>query len=143
MFDPTNTTHLQQLKSEVLNDPIGMGYVKSDNSDIRQKINHPASNVGGETGSEEATVGMLMKHLDLTELAALNQAQQFYVEMVLHWQPDTLIDFLRSRLVAIFGVQSNTVQGVASELVPLSRAEVLWGEGTQINRDNLVAARKV
>lgn len=134
---------LAALKAEVQNDPASMGYVKSDNHDIRVKINDPALNSGSETGAKPITVMMLMKHLDRAEALALSPAERWYVERVCGWPPETDITQLRAVIVGIFGGQSSTAQGVAGEIKPLSRAEVLWGEGTVVTRDHLIAARKI
>lgn len=143
-FDRFNQDHLNQLKTEVVNDPITMGYGDIGNtSQNRRLINNPASNVGGESVQTMLTVENLHKALEIADYTStqVGDAGRSYLENFLAMPFETEIEQFRAKIESIFQANDPTRTNLDNQNRTLSRAEVLWGEGTDISKDDYITAR--
>ena len=153
-FDHTNQDHLNQLKTEVETDPIGMGYVPdSTKAGVIDPINDPARNVGGETTGAPLTRNLLMDAI-MTAPAEFVAGPQFTegdfnaVKAVLDLED---VDFgangniEKYRAVITAAFDSNNTRTIHTALInqskALSRAEVLFGLGVEITQQGWFTAR--
>lgn len=144
-FDRSNPTHLAALKSEVLTDPIAMGYVSGNTGDVLSRLNDPALNVGGDTGADFLTPKNL---LNVLFGEAISSQDQFKIQLVFESAStiDDDISIFRDDLSAL-GVGLATAIGTITR--SLSRGEVLFGaldangsyEKVYITREDWLAAR--
>jgi len=147
-FDRTNPTHLAQLNTEVDTDPMGMGYDTAQTQPTLNMLNDPEINVElpRPTTGERLSVGVL---LDIPELAVdLNHAQvteghKLFLSSFMGRDFDLDIERFRPQIIDALRSNSNTVTALNALERDLSRAEVLWGPGTEITRADWKAARVV
>ena len=148
-FDNTDPTDIAELQTEVNTDPIGMGYAGTNNTNQKlDLLNDPANNVGGETAGEAFTPRLMLDVIvpdDMTPGGQMSQGELEWIKMLLEASNDVddenLAEFrgkFRQTLVDSGATASVTALDAATR--PLSRAEVLWGEGTIITRDDWFAA---
>lgn len=146
-FDRNNFTDLTALKSEVLNDPVGVGYAASINvtSELLSLLNDPASNPGNETVSipvEELDITDISAVIDPSEYDALSAYNKEWVKMFINRPKDEGLRSYQTKFLAIFGQGTVTRSAViALRAKKASRAEVLFGVNTVISRDDLIRAR--
>ena len=136
-FDITNDLHLQELQSEVNVDPIGMGYAalpSTDTKKLLEALNESSSNVGGETA------GAIFNHATLLATwepkGVLNEMLPWIESLVK--DPGDISSY-EAKYRADCGTLSLTALDAVT--LPQSRAEVLWGQGTIITKDDWFAAR--
>jgi hypothetical protein len=144
-FDRNDPAQLQQLSDEVRLDPIGMGYAAqlTNTAQLLKLLNDPANNVGGETAQRDFTVDALLDALEPSDLSAgptVAGAGDWVSYLVAWGSAGNSIASYRTKFRTIFNVNSTTVQALDAQTKPLSRAEVLWGEGTVITRQDWGAA---
>lgn len=146
-FDRTNPADLAALHAEVNNDPILMGYaaVIDNTTQLLKLINDPGNNAGGETAGVQLTVGLLLEHMLPSDFDAVqvSDGERRYIESFLGRDFSLNIERYRPQIVAAFRANSTTVSNLNALSRPLSRAEVLFGEGTVIVRDDWIAARDI
>ncbi len=143
-FDRSNTIDLQQLYDERTINPISMTYPTNDNQFIKV-INDPNDNVGGETIGRVFNVASLLDALDPQNF----DAQQTVTDAAVYTQTLVTASQLEGVDIApykakwrnMFAANSSTVVALDAQTTPLSRTEVLWGEGTSLVSDDWVAAR--
>ena len=145
-FDRNDSANLAALKSEVLTDPIGMGYapVVENTSQLLKLLNDPANNVGGETVDEELTAEILLDVIDTSELGSnqVDAGELEWLKMVFHYALQGYdIEKYRAKITGIFQQNSATNQAIDALQRSLSRAEVLFGPGTVLGREDWFAAR--
>jgi hypothetical protein len=140
-FDRTTQADLDALKAEVVNDPAALGYDMQSTKIILDKLNSPAANPGGQTVSIPLTVGLLVENLDPGEYASLTQGERDYVSIFLMRNVSENLDAVKTKLATLFPANGPTRGNIGQLRRAASRAEVLFGEGTQINRDDWIAAR--
>lgn len=143
-FDRFNQDHLNQLKTEIVNDPITMGYGDIGNtSQNRRLLNDPASNVGGESVQIALTTETLHQAIEIADYTStqVGDAGRSYLENFLVMPFETVIEQFRSKIESVFQPADQTRTNLDNQNRPLSRAEVRWGEGTDISKDDYIAAR--
>jgi len=144
-FDRSNPADLLILKTEVNTDPLGIGYPLNNPTQIIKLINNPASNLGGETTNRAFDAAALLDALDPQDFSA----NQTSAEAAAYTQ--TLvsasrfggvdIEILKPKWRGMFAGNSSTVAALDAQTMALSRAEVLFGQGTTLVRDDWFAAR--
>lgn len=151
-FDRTNPADLQALQTEVNTDPIGMGYVPSSTkSGVLDPINTPADNVGGETTGADLTQRLLMDAI-LAAPTEFSPGGQFsdgehsaivaVVTMNLEEFGETQgIEEWRARIRTALTGAPGIIAALDAQSRALSRAEVLFGEGTTISQQDWFSAR--
>lgn len=147
MFDVTDPADLLALKTEVNTDPISMGYdANGGTKQILNLLNLPENNVGGETVGESFTPRLMLEILepgDLTVGGQFTEGEQAWIKLLMESSAtlDDDIELFRAKFISVFPANSATVTNLAARLRNLSRAEVLFGEGTSISRNDWFAAR--
>ena len=146
-FDRSDPADLLALKTEVNSDPIGMGYdATGPTKAILDLLNEPASNVGGETTGEDLTVNLLLAAIDPNELTVGGQ----FTEGELAWlklvvestqSPEENIEQHRAKITALFQPSDQTRVDLEAQSRAMSRAEVRFGIGTNISRQDWFSAR--
>ena len=145
MFDRSNPADLAALKSEVETDPLSMGYaaVITQTNNLLRLLNDPANNVGGETVARPFDVQAMLDALDPIELddqqTTVGAAE--YTHMLAEMSLQFDISPYKSKWASMFAGNSATVTALNAQTAPLSRAEVLFGQGTILTRDDWAAAR--
>ena len=146
-FDRNDPANLLALKTEVNTDPIGMGYAGVNNTAaILKLLNAPANNVGGETAAAPFTVENMLVALVPTELDAqqTNAGAGDYINALVTAGGQfggVDIEQFKTDFRAMFAGNSATVAALDAQTAALSRAEVLFGQGTSLSRDDWIAAR--
>lgn len=142
-FDRTNPADLATLKTEVNTDPIGMGYNPDNTQQVIKPINDPDSNVGGETQSRPFNVSAMLDALVPADYDAQQTATDAatYVHTLVEYGAYGDIAPYKTKFRDLFAANSDTVAALDAQISPLSRAEVLFGIGTIITRDDWIAAR--
>jgi len=149
MFDVTDPADLLALKTEVNTDPISMGYDPAGGTRILlDLLNEPGSNVGGETTGAPLTARALWEICadnpdDLTPHGPFSEGDQFVVQQFFEiaGSPEADLSWGRARLRSLFPAADGIVDAIDALLRTMSRAEVLFGEGTTISRTDWFAAR--
>ena len=143
-YDINDPADLAALKSEATTDPIGMGYdINGATQQLLKQFNDPALNVNGDVSARAFSAESLMDALDPTEFdspqtqAEAAQYSHILVEMAAYSD----IEPYKAKWRAMFAANSATVAALDSQTSALSRAEVLFGAGTNISRDDWFAAR--
>jgi len=140
-FDRTDPTDLAALKAEVNTDPISMGYDPSGaTSQLLKLLNDPANNVGGETSARVFDVSALLDALDPADLDAQQtnaHAAQWINTIVQNGDTEPYKNKFRD----LFAANSATVTALDAQVSALSRGEVLFGQATNITREDWFAAR--
>jgi hypothetical protein len=147
-FDRNDPADLAALKSEVETDPIGMGYAAqlSNTAQLLKLLNEPANNVGGETGNRVFDYAALLDALDPNELDAQQTeggAGDYIVALMALSGAGRVQDLepWKQKFRGMFSANGATVTALDAQTSPLSRAEVLFGQGTIITREDWFAAR--
>ena len=148
-FDRSDPTDLASLKSEVNTDPIAMGYNPTGSTQqLLNKLNDPANNVGGDTATAPLTARLLWEAAadnsdDLTPHGQFSEGDQIAFRGLLEISesPDDDISWARTRVANLFPAQDGLRQALEAQVRALSRAEVLFGENTNISREDWFAAR--
>ena len=143
-FDVNDPAHLLTLKTEVATDPIGMDY-SGNTTLLLKQLSDADKNVGGEVAGATLTVGLLFDAIALSP-ADLNLQGQFgegahlFIGNLL--QRELEIDIQKYR-AAVEGALSNgaVLTELEGQTMPLSRAEVLFGQGTSLSKPDWYAAR--
>jgi len=147
MFDRGDPADLLSLQTEVTTDPIAMGYDASGPTQpLLKLLNDAALNVGGDTAGRLFDVESMMDAYDPQDLDA-QQAPPGLANYV-----HTLVEVFgsgieiaqyKAQFRALFALipNSTTVSALDAQTVALSRAEVLFGQGTVISREDWTAAR--
>jgi len=140
-FDRNDPVDLAALKSEESVDPISMGYASANNTNTTLNLfNDPDNNVGGESASRVFDASALLDALEPTEFEAQqtsgNAAE--YSAMLIGFGD---ITSYKVRWRGMFAANSDTVVALDAQTSPLSRCEVLFGQGTVISKADWFAAR--
>jgi hypothetical protein len=143
-FDRTDAADLAALKSEVNTDPISMGYDPAGPTQaILKLLNDPANNVGGETTARPFDPSAMMDALDPADYESPQSGVKAaeYTHMLLELGAYQDISTYKTKWREQFAANSATVAALDAQTTALSRAEVLFGQGTNISRDDWFAAR--
>ena len=140
-FDRTDPTDLAALKSEESVDPISMGYASANNTtQLISLFNDPANNVGGETSDRPFDVSAMLDALEPDDFAAPQtsaDAAEYTNTLTVYGN----ISGYKTKWRGLFAANSATVTALDAQTSPLSRVEVLFGQGTVISKDDWFAAR--
>lgn len=145
-FDMNNAAHLTALRTEVTADPLNMGYaaVVDQTAKLLDLLNDPDSNVGGETVGLKLTPRILLDAMVVDDFAGntVTDGERRFIEVFLNRSNlDEDIDAWSGKIKAAFKTNSITVANLNALSRPLSRAEVLFGAGATIRRNDWFAAR--
>lgn len=146
-FDRTSQQDLDWLHTEVLTDPITMGYVPgSTQQGVLSLLNDPLANVGGETTGSDLTPRLLLEAIDpgdLTPSGNFTQGELEFLKLVVESSAsiDDNIEPWRAKITGLFQAQAATRQALEAQSRRRSRAEVMFGDDTSINSQDWFAAR--
>lgn len=142
-FDRGNPADLAALKSEVELDPITMGYDALNPNQLVRLLNDPADNVGGETTAETLNVARLLDVVDMADFDApqVTDGERRFIESFLNRDFNEDIDRWKAKIQSAFQSNSGTSDAIDALVRPLSRGEVLFGDGTVLTREDWYAAR--
>ena len=150
-FDRTDTTHLVTLRDEEANDPISMGYadLPLNTTKTLDFFNNPLKNVGLEETDETLTSDLLLSSIqpnDLTiDVSKFTQGKSDWLTMLLAASEGLTANLSvnRDKILELFNEnpQTATYTALAALKRRMSRAEVLFGIGTRISKDDWVTAR--
>ncbi len=142
-FDRTDAAQVAQLKSEIVTDPLSMGYdIDAANAGLKL-INDPANNLGGETTAEMLTVSMLLDVMDIGDFDSnqVSDGERRFIESFINRDLNQDIDRWKAKIQAAFKANSTTSDAIDALVRPLSRAEVLFGNDTSLVKEDWFAAR--
>ena len=135
-FDLTNRDDVVALNHELLDDPIGMGYDPEFNFSLLCKlISDPEGNVGGEVGPVELTPEVVLKAMSFRDYRLATKDGQAYIDLLVGGGIGNL-DPYREKLLEALPKNRET----EFPLRRLSRAEVLFGQGTSVNDGDVQTA---
>jgi len=146
-FDVNDAADLLALKTEVNDDPISMGYasVVDITQQLLKLLNDPANNVNSDVADRVFTAESMMDALDPTDYDAQQTVAGTpdYVHTLVEMGGSAGIDIstYKAKFRSMFAVNSGTVVALDAQTSPLSRAEVLFGQGTTLTRNDWIAAR--
>lgn len=143
-FDRSNPADLAALHSELTLDPALVGYnLLAPIPQTLALLNDPANNPGSETVNQTLTTGVLLTVMVVDDFDApqVTDGERRYIEAFMNRDFDTVIEPWRAQIRAAFRVNSPTVTNIDALSRPLSRAEVLFGAGTVIQRLDFIEAR--
>ncbi len=147
-FDKNDPAHLAALKSEEADDPIGMGYLHDGATQpLLDQFNFPSLNVGGEISGIALTVKVLFDNMVPEEFGGnqIDQGKLMWITTVLNFmqdEPDRNIEEWRAKIIAILPNNSVTETTLDALSRSISRAEVLFGDGTEITKQDWRATRE-
>ena len=140
---------LAALKSEIQNDPAGLGLAPfvatGNNGEIAYRLNQIVS--GSSVTREFITAPELQGALDATEFTAFNAAFMSRWQAILMTTMSSLpinTGNLKAQLLAMFpnavGTSASRTSLIALQTKQGTRAEVLFGDGTVISTDDVYRA---
>ena len=136
-FDKENPVHLQGLQDEVTIDPISMGYLALPSTDTKKLVNalnESTSNVGGESAGAVFSHEVLLATWE--PKGVLNEMTP-WIEALVRDTGDVVPYEAKYRA----NCGTGSLAALDAIVQPLSRAEVLWGQGTTITNEDWYAAR--
>ena len=142
-FDRNNAADLAALKSEVQTDPAARGYaaVAGDTSALLKLLNED-SGESVQIPTEDLDIPDIAAVIDATEYAALSEYDKEWVRMFINQPVEIQLKQFQTKFLAIFPQGSVTLAAVVALRDRTgSRAEKLFGAGTEINRSQWIAAR--
>ena len=140
-FDQNNPVHLAALQTEESADPIGMGYAAANNTNGTLNLfNDSDNNVGGETANRIFDSAAMLDALEPTEFEA-QQTSAGAAEYTSTLAAYGNIENYKVKWRGMFAANSDTVVALDAQTSPLSRAEVLFGQGTVISKSDWITAR--
>jgi len=142
-FNRNDPVQLLALTNEITQDPLGMGY-DIDRVNIGVKlINDPEGNIGGETTAETLTVSMLLDVMDIDDFDSnqVSDGERRFIESFINRDLNQDIDRWKAKIRSAFKTNSTTSGAIAALVRRISRAEFLFGENTQLVKEDWFAAR--
>jgi len=142
-FDRTDPADVSALKTELTTDPISINYnLNGSASRLVFLINDGESNTGGETAERPFTAMSLMDALDPADYESPQAGTKAaeYTHMLLELAAYESIETYKSKWRAQFAGNSATVIALDAQSRRLSRAEVLFGNGTVISENDINTA---
>ena len=146
-FNRNDPADLLALKTEVNTDPISMGYdAAGPTKAILDLLNDSANNVGGETTGEDLTVNLLLDAIDPNDLTTGGQFTEGKLDWLRLVVESTMearenIERHRAKISGLFQPSDQTRIDLEAQSRAMSRAEVLFGGGTEISKQDWFAAR--
>lgn len=145
MFDRNDPADLASLKSEAETDPIAMGYdINGPTQKLLQQFNEAALNVNGDVAARDFDSTSMLDALEPVDFDAQQTsagADVYTHILVEHTNTGNSIEPYKAKWRGLFAGQSDTVAALDAQTSPLSRGEVLYGQGTIISREDWFAAR--
>lgn len=148
-FNRNNPTQLLELRDELVNDPITMGYggIDTFHGILIPLLTDPANNVGGEVGTPTLTTGALW---DILATEVVSTGDQFLIQLLFE-ATQGLQDDISARRAALADIDAGLGSKINSLTRPLSRADFLWGvadangthETINISQQDIGAAREL
>lgn len=134
------------LKAEVANDPLSLGYAQfvfSNTKKFLELLNNGDKNVGGATTNVSLTTKVLLDVMVPSDLGAqqVDDGERRFIESFMVRDFGTDIEPWRDKIRNAFRTGSDTITALDALIRLLSRAEVLFGEGTHISSLDWAAAR--
>ena len=145
-FDQNDPADLAALKSEVNDDPLGMGYaafVDTSTKKLMDLLNLGENNLGGETAGK-LLVRDLFTAIDPEDLDAqqVDDGKLVYIQGLLNRDLSEDIAEWLPQIKLVFGSgAAATLGNLNSALRVLGRSEVLFGVGTNLSSKDWAAAR--
>lgn len=147
-FDRTNAADLLALKTELTTDPIVMGYNLNQNvSQTINKLNTGTLNVGLETVQGDLTTQILWELAadnpnDFTPHGQFTVGDQFVMQQLFEITTSLGDDlnWARAKIASLFPTNDGFRLALEALVRRLSRAEVLFGEGTVLNSQDIASA---
>ena len=136
-------SQLAVLSTELKTDPIAMGYNLTETLFNLRKLNRGKQNVGLESVPRSITVFLFLKHVVPADIATLSESGKLYLTALLSQPLDTDINNLMSKAYTFLPANSATETKLSGLTRRLSRAEVLFGEGTSITKADFIKAREL
>ena len=148
MFDGNSEADLLALNSEVTTDPISMGYVLNNTPTLVDQLNNPDSNVGPTESTrtiDDVLISEVSEVIDQTEYAALPEYDKEWLKAFISLDIRSEIRNYKSKMLAIFPAGTTTRTAIVDllDVADSSRAEVLFGWGSVITRNDLIKAREI
>lgn len=143
-FDRTDPADLAALKTEVTTDPIGMGYnLNGSATRVVFLLNDSASNKSPSPVERPFDKTAMLDALDPTELDAqqTEAGAGDYINALMAYDGD--IGPYKDKFGSMFADNSATFVALDSQTILLSRAEVLFGQGTNISENDLATALSI
>lgn len=138
---------LQALNTEVFTDPISMGYDPDGKTkDLLDLLNLPENNAQPQSSNRVFDIAAMLDALVPTDygISQVTQGAPEYTNSLILGRPSVgQIAPYRDKWRAMFPDGSATAAALDAQQSELSRAEVLFGQGTVITRDDWLAARDV
>ena len=150
-FDNTNQADLTALKNEVDTDPTLIGYTPDNTESLLNQLNTFEANEAGSGPTDstreldDVTIPEVSEVIDEAEYVALSEYDKDWVRTFIAQPAEggTLRPFKGKFLEVFPGGTTTRANAVLLLTVPdSSRAEVLWGSGTVITRDDWLLARE-
>lgn len=146
-FDNTSAADLTALKNELTTDPIGMGYnLNGSKSKVVKQLTDPGLNVGGDVIARPFTVASMFEALDPADFQA-NQtntkAAEYTHILVEYGSAGYSIEPYKTKWGAMFAGNSTTKTALDAQTQPISRADVLFGDGSRITENDIALALAV
>lgn len=136
---------LQELRSELDEDPEGLGYAGTSDAEAAATLNDRS--LTGETALREAIpMGEVYAQVEwTTEWAGLDATfREGFRQLTSTPTLDASSSRIHDALEAIFGSDSQTWANLAAIAErSVSRAEVLWGAGTRVHHLDVARARRL
>lgn len=153
MFDRNDVTQVQNLKSEIVNDPLALGYIASSDSwpMFSPLLNDPKVNTGGEVSESKKLTGYDFLEAVITDaveyaVVVNNSAKEAFVNFIFNFKDQRVPFRLRSKIMLLFNeIKAPNIRAaiITVSSSRISRAEVLFGEDTVITLDDVRTARKL
>ncbi len=146
-FDRDDPADLAALKSEEADDPISMGYLHDGAEQfLLDQFNEPAQNVGGEISGVALTVKVFFDNMVPSEFGGnqVDAGELMWIDTILSFMPvdeDRNIEEWRAQIIDILPNGSDTETNLDALSRLISRAEVLFGDGTDISKQDWRTAR--
>ncbi len=149
-FDNTSPADLLALKTEEADDPTTMRYAAVDGQTRKtlELFNDGDKNVGGETIGEDFTSDIVLDVIDPDEVtvgAKFSEGQANWLNYLMAAAGSvrnfSAFEAKFRLLFADYTPSSTTLDALNLKTRALSRAEVLFGEGTTISKADWIAAR--
>lgn len=141
MFDRTDPADLTALKTEVNTDPLTIGYVIDPTATLISQLN--AKNYTVQRAIDDVDIYEVAAVINDAEYDALPAYGKEWVKMFIVQPEGIKTSNYKTKFLELFPNGSVTRTAAIALLdVPGSRAEVLFGYGTVITRDDWAEARR-
>ncbi len=132
-FDKFNPDDGNALCYEMSNDPLNIGYpfIIGQTDVIRNLLNDRTGNPGGETGPQELTPEVILGAISFGDYKKTSEEGRSYLALFAGQRFGTNLEPFRTQLLEVLP------KGFEFTQRSLSRAEVLFGQGTVISSSDV------